>query len=104
MIGISGMAALANAVRTRHEPPDGKSAPNPQETSAYGPRSSTPVGGKSAGGWLRKQQWEWVSSIDQMPLWGNVASDERVQAALRDAREAKQFPANFLKPKNRLAG
>ena len=53
---------------------------------------------------MRKQQWDWVPSIDQMPLWGNVASDEGVQAALRDAREAKQFPSNFLKPKNRLAG
>ena len=99
------MAALANAVRSRHGAPDGKNAPNPQETFSHGPRSSTrAIGGKSAGGWLRKQQWDWVPSIDQMPLWGNVASDEGVQAALRDAREAKQFPSNFLKPKNRLAG
>ena len=95
LIGARGMAALANAVRSRH------GVPNLTETFATSPRSSGADGG---GGWLRQQQWEWVSGIDQIPLWGNVASDEAVQAALRDARAAKQFPANFLKSKNRLSG
>lgn len=92
LIGTHGMAALANAVRSRHD------IPNSTQTSA----TSNGSDGTGGGGWLRQQQWEWVSSIDQMPLWGNVASDETVQAALRDARAAKQFPANFLKSKSRM--
>ena len=88
------MAALANAVRSRHN-----NVPNSTQPSA----TSAGPGGAGGGGWLRQQQWEWVSGIDQMPLWGNVASDEAVQAALRDARAAKQFPANFLKSKSRLS-
>ena len=83
------MAALANAVRSRHDAPTADKSPNAKETSSSSSRASG---------------WEWVSSIDQMPLWGNVASDQAVQAALRDARATKQFPANFLKPKNRWSG
>ena len=89
---------MANAVRSRHGA--NPNASSPKEISSA-PSIASKHGGSSTGG---GGKWEWVSCIDQMPLWGNVASDEAVQAALRDARAAKQFPANFLKPQNRLSG